>query len=69
MAHSWATFRKAACSGLEELGIVLDDELNNAAQGDETKISHESSRTEIWVVPTNEELIVARQTQDLLQGE
>jgi acetate kinase len=64
-----APFRKAVCSGLEELGIMLDDDLNNGVQGGEAKINHKSSRTEIWVVPTNEELIVARQTQELLQRE
>lgn len=59
--------RKAVCQGLEELGIVLDDALNESSSG-EVKISAAESRTEIWIVPTNEELIVARQSRDLLQG-
>ncbi len=60
-------FRQAVCRDLEELGIKLDAEANQNAQG-EAKISSESSRTQIWVVPTNEELIVARQTKQLLEG-
>lgn len=59
--------RKAVCAGLQELGIVLDDAANAAAQG-EAKISAAESRTQIWIMPTNEELIVARQSQALLEG-
>lgn len=59
--------RKAVCADLEELGIELDDEANASASG-ESKIHSDGSRTQIWVVPTNEELIVARQAQQLLEG-
>jgi acetate kinase len=59
--------RNAVCAGLDELGIVLDHAANEGASG-EAKISAAESRTEIWVVPTNEELIVARQTRQLLEG-
>jgi acetate kinase len=60
--------RTAVLEGLDELGIVLDAALNESARG-ESKISAANSRTQIWIVPTNEELIVARQTTQLLQGE
>jgi acetate kinase len=59
--------RTAVCRDLEDLGIVLDSQANAAAAG-EAEIGAASSRTAIWVVPTNEELIVARQTQALLEG-
>lgn len=59
--------RTAVCAGLEELGIKLDPAANETAQG-ETKISAADSRVQIWVVPTNEEIIVARQTRTLLEG-
>jgi acetate kinase len=49
------------------LGIELDPAKNNV-RGKETKISKDSSKTQIWIVPTNEELIVARQTQQVLTG-
>jgi len=58
--------RQAVCAGLEELGIVLDDAANAAARG-EGRISTSHSRTQIWIVPTNEELVVARLAKQLLQ--
>jgi len=57
--------RSAVCAGLSELGIELDASLNVAGQG-ERKISAPGSRTAIWVIPTNEELIVARLTRQHL---
>jgi acetate kinase len=57
--------RRAVCAHLDELGIVLDDQANQSAKG-ETKIHATKSRVQIWVVPTNEELIVARQAKQLL---
>lgn len=59
--------RTAVCAGLEELGIKLDPAANQSAKG-ESKISAADSRVQIWVVPTNEEIIVARQTRTLLEG-
>jgi acetate kinase len=46
-------------------GIVLDERLNEQVKG-EMKISAPGSKTEIWVVPTNEEIIVARQSAELI---
>ena len=59
--------REAVVEGLEELGIVLDREANAKAMGVETKISAPNSRGQIWVIPTNEEIIVGRQTKELLE--
>jgi acetate kinase len=59
--------RTAVCSGLEGIGIVLDPAKNTSAKG-ECRISKDGSRTELWIVPTNEEVIVARQTKELLGG-
>jgi acetate kinase len=58
--------RSTVTAGLEELGIVLDPAANAKAKG-ETRISSPTSRVQIWVVPTNEEIIVARQTKQLLE--
>ena len=58
--------RAAVLAGLEELGIVVDTTANAAIAGGERSIHAPESRVAIWVVPTNEELIVARQTRDLL---
>jgi acetate kinase len=59
--------RAAICRDLDELGITIDPEANAAARG-EARISAAHSRTQIWVVPTNEELIVARQARELLES-
>lgn len=65
IGENGARVRAAVCRDLAELNIVLDESANAAAQG-EAKISAATSRTQIWIVPTNEELIVARQTRQLL---
>ncbi len=62
-----SAFRAAVCRDLAELGIVLDAEANSRVQG-EARIDAPASRTQLWVVPTNEELVVARQAAQLLRG-
>ena len=57
--------RQGVCENLEWAGIVLDNTLNQSAQG-EAKISTASSKTQVWVVPTNEEIVVARQSAEAL---
>lgn len=57
--------RAAVCANLAGLGIELEPQANEAARG-EAKISTAASHTQIWILPTNEELIVARQTKELL---
>jgi acetate kinase len=67
IGENGVNIRRAVCADLGELGIVLDESLNCSAKG-EKKISAGTSRTQIWVMPTNEELIVARQTTELLRS-
>lgn len=57
--------RSGVCENLGWFGIELDLSKNDIAKG-ECRLSTDSSRVQIWTVPTNEELIVARQTRDLL---
>ncbi|MGN6134928.1 MAG: acetate/propionate family kinase [Aureliella sp.] len=59
--------RQAVCAGLSELGIELDQTRNQSAGG-ETRLESAQSRVQIWIIPTNEELIVARQTLGVLKG-
>ena len=55
--------RREVCTDLDWAGITLDEEKNGAVERDaEVCISTDDSRTQIWVVPTNEEIVVARQT-------
>jgi acetate kinase len=67
IGENGADLRSQICVDLEELGIVLDTTENAAAQG-EVQINATSSRTQIWVVPTNEEIVVARKTVEVLEG-
>ena len=57
--------REAVCRNLDFAGIMLDPARNHA-RGREERISALESHAEIWVIPANEELIVARQTQAVL---
>lgn len=57
--------RKLTCDRLKYLGVEIDDSAN-ALRGEEVKISSESSRVPVYVVPTNEELAIARETVALL---
>ncbi len=59
--------RKGICQGLEGLGIRLDEEKNNACSAIEMELTAEGSSVATWVVPTNEELIVARAAFEKLQ--
>lgn len=59
--------RSAVCAGLSELGIDLDPEKNASASNREMRLDSDHSRAQIWIIPTNEELIVARQTLAAIQ--
>ena len=58
--------RAAICDYLGFLGVKLDPELN--AQRGEHKISAADSKVEVWVVPTNEELMIAQDTAELVKA-
>jgi acetate kinase len=59
------SIRTAVLENLEPLGIVLDPAANLSAKG-EAKVSSQTSLVQVWVMPTNEELIVARQAAEFL---
>ncbi|MBR6119646.1 MAG: acetate kinase [Oscillospiraceae bacterium] len=56
--------RSMICEGLEFLGVKLDAE-KNKLRGDERIISAEDSKVTVWVIPTNEELMIAQDTAEL----
>lgn len=60
--------RSAACEGMEFMGIELDLELNKSAQGREMVISKPSSKVKVVIVPTDEELTIAKDTVEILQN-
>jgi len=57
--------RRDVCVDMEFLGIDFDAEKNKNSRGKFEKITREGSKTEVWVVPTNEELLIARDTKEL----
>ena len=62
--------RAAACAGLDWLGIKLDPEINakTRLQSDNVRISAPDSKVAVWVIPTNEELVIARDTERLVKA-
>lgn len=59
--------RKGVCEGLEFLGVKLDKEANEAKNnGSIREISAKDSKVKVLVIPTNEELVIARETAELL---
>ena len=67
IGENGTAIRAAVCESLSELGIQLDAERNQSVDN-EALVSTDSSKVQIWVVPTNEEIVVARQTKLLLEG-
>lgn len=54
--------RESVCSGVESLGVAIDSARNRQAPLDQaTLVSAPASRTQIWVVPTDEELIILKE--------
>ncbi len=56
--------RAGICNNLEFLGVKLD-ETKNQIKGEEVEISTPDSKIRVWVIPTNEELVIARETMKL----
>jgi acetate kinase len=59
--------RRAVCDDLDAVGIALDLDKNNATGATEAIISAPSSRVKVMVIPTNEELVVAREVKRFLE--
>ncbi|MEW6754640.1 MAG: acetate kinase [Candidatus Latescibacterota bacterium] len=61
-----ADMRRRILEGLDHLGLVFDAELNRACRGQESDISAPHSPVRLLVIPTNEELLIARDTRDIV---
>jgi len=59
-----ARAREGICSGLEFMGVKIDSE-KNKVRGKETVISTEDSKVKVLIVPTDEELVIARDTKKI----
>lgn len=66
IGENQACVREKICDSMSLLGIEVDAELNEKAKGKLMEISSTSSKIKVLVVPTNEELEIARDTQRIL---
>ena len=64
LGENSASARKEVCEGLEFLGVEIDDAKNNI-RGKEAEISKDGSKVKVFVIPTNEEVMIARDTKEL----
>ncbi|HBH96058.1 MAG TPA: acetate kinase [Ruminococcaceae bacterium] len=65
LGENSAFVRESVCKDMEYLGIKLNEELNSKVRGKLVRISTDDSKVEVWIVPTNEELLIARDTKEL----
>jgi len=63
------TTRRGVLQGLDYLGIKLDPQKNDGLRGKEQVISTDDSKVKVIVVPTNEELVIASDTYEIVTGE
>ena len=59
--------RQAVCEYLSFMGVKIDAEKNNV-RGKETLISTPDSKVQVWVIPTNEELMIAQDTAEIVNA-
>lgn len=67
IGENQGSLRQKILEGLDGFGMMIDPVANEAKSGDARRISPESGPVEVWVIPTNEELHIARHTARLLQ--
>ena len=59
--------RKMVCENLSCLGVEIDEEKNNV-RGKQAEISADNSKVKVYVIPTDEELMIARDTLELIKN-
>ena len=67
VGENQAVTRSDVCKNMEFMGIELDEELNAAVRAKEGIISKPSSRVKVVIIPTDEELTIAKDTEEILQ--
>ena len=64
VGENQVNIRKSICEQLEFIGISINNDLNQK-RGEEIKISNDNSKVDVWIIPTNEELMIAKETERL----
>ena len=65
IGENQSNIRKGICEKLGFMGVKIDDKLNQT-RGEEKEISSQDSEIKVYVVPTDEELMIAKETQRLI---
>ena len=65
LAHDYV--RQEVCKYLGYLGVDFDFEVNTGLRGKEAELTKEGSKVKVFVIPTNEELAIARETLALVK--
>lgn len=66
VGENQASMRGEVCKGMEWMGVKIDEEVNKKTRGEEAVISTSDSKVKVVVVPTDEELMIATDTMNLL---
>jgi acetate kinase len=66
VGENQASARKAVCENMEYMGIELDEELNDSVRAKEVVISKPTSKVKVLIIPTDEELTIAKDTVEIL---
>ncbi len=69
LGENTVDLRSDVCNGLQYLGVEIDEALNEVTRkGKEGKISTDNSKVEVYVIPTDEEMMIARETKDIVSA-
>lgn len=68
VGENQAGVRESVCKPLSFIGVEIDSDLNARTRGTETVISTDASKVKVVVVPTDEELMIARDTEAIVSG-
>lgn len=60
--------RQAVCNHLAYLGVKIDEQVNAGSRGEEKVISASDSKVKVVVIPTDEELMIAQDTEDIIKN-
>lgn len=69
LGENQSSHRQVVCDKLSYLGVKIDSQLNEVmVRGKEGKISSPDSKIDVYVIPTNEELLIARDTKEIVEN-
>ncbi|MBQ1260413.1 MAG: acetate kinase, partial [Clostridia bacterium] len=68
IGENCAKYRTEVCEKLKFLGVKIDEE-KNAIRGEEVEISTPDSSIKVYIIPTNEELVIARDTLEIVKAQ